>query len=131
MNTHYEDDVLEGLVDLLVRAADRRYDLAYLLSKAIARAAQRYGGFRELAGWTTMALAPSLDRFFEQGRDLREKEIRLRRIRSYVETANLPMTAEAVAKVTEIPIEIVETDLIELWQRGQIGARGGNPPAYR
>lgn len=62
---------------------------------------------------------------------LGDSELRLRRIRSYVETADQPLTAEAVAKVTEIPIEIVETDLIELWQREQIGARGGNPPAYR
>ncbi|MEI2732996.1 MAG: hypothetical protein V9G08_13535 [Dermatophilaceae bacterium] len=130
MKTEPNDEILEELVELLVNAADRRYDLAFLLAKGISRAAQKYGSFRELVGWTTMAHIPSLDSFFELGHDMGESEVRLRRIRSYVETADLPMTVEAVARVTGIPVAVVARDLVELWQRGNIGTAGGNPPAY-
>ncbi len=130
MTTPYDDEVLEDLTALMIKAAERRYDLAYLLAKAVSRAAQRSGGFDWLANWTTMAYRPKMQDLFELGRDLGESEVRLRRIRSYVEFTDEPLTASAVARLTGIPVDLVAPDLHELWQRGNISVQRENPTAY-
>lgn len=78
-----------------------------------------------------MAHIPSLDSFFELGHDMGQSEVRLRRIRSYVETADLPMTVEAVARVTGIPRGRRRTGpRPSSGREADIGTAGGNPPAY-
>lgn len=78
-----------------------------------------------------MAYGPALETLIDLGRDLGRSEVRLRRIRSYVEGADLPMTARSVASETGIPVSVVAKDRHELWQRGQIGLERADPPAYR